>query len=96
MVAGQFCRGCTNSLGVAILKNKDEQEVCKIDNRKYFDMTEKYLKLTEKYLNTIYNCVKVVLANLLDTHSVVFVDTKNSNSKLGCGEISNGSINIQG
>ena len=44
----------------------------------------------------MYNCVKVVLASLLDTHSVVFVDTKNSNSKLGCGEISNGSINIQG
>ena len=93
MVAGQFCRGCTNSLGVAILKNKDEQEVGKIDNKKYFDVTEKYLKLTAK---SIYNCVQVVLASLLDTHSVVFVDTKNSNSKLGCGEISNGSINIQG
>ena len=47
-------------------------------------------------LKSICNCVQVVLASLLDTHSVVFVDTKNSNSKLGCGEISNGSINIQG
>ena len=59
-------------------------------------MTEKYLKLTEKIFGDVYNCVQVVLASLLDTHSVVFVDTKNSNSKLGCGEISNGSINIQG
>ena len=62
-------------------------------------MTEKYLKLTEKifkHKKSIYNCLQVVLASLLDTHSVVFVDTKNSNSKLGCGEISNGSINIQG
>ena len=48
MVAGQFCRGCTNSLGVAILKNKDEQEVGRIDNKKYFDVTEKYLKLAVK------------------------------------------------
>ena len=58
------------------------------------------MKLTKKKIKTlvetIYNCVQVVLASLLDTHSVVFVDTKNSNSKLGCGEISNGSINIQG
>ena len=38
----------------------------------------------------------MVLANLLDTHSVVFVDTKNSNSKLGCGEIRNGNVNTQG
>ena len=48
MVAGQFCRGCTNSLGVAILKNKDEQEVGRMNDKKYFDVTEKYLKLTEK------------------------------------------------
>ena len=57
------------------------------------------MKLTKKIktlVETIYNCLQVVLASLLDTHSVVFVDTKNSNSKLGCGEISNGSINIQG
>ena len=27
VVAGQYCRGCTNSLGVALIKNKAGEEV---------------------------------------------------------------------
>ena len=60
IVASQYCRGCTNSLGVAIIKDKDDNEV--------------------------------VLSELSETHSVVFFDAKNSQSKLGCGEIRNGAL----
>ena len=38
----------------------------------------------------------VVLSSLADTHSIVFFDTKNNQSKLGCGEIRNGNVNTQG
>merc|ERR1712126_305603 len=58
IVASQYCRGCTNSLGVAMIKDKDNQEVA--------------------------------LSQLSDSHSIVFFDAKNSQSKLGCGEIKNG------
>merc|ERR1712126_18015 len=60
IVASQYCRGCTNSLGVAMIKDKDNQEV--------------------------------VLSQLSDSHSIVFFDAKNSQSKLGCGEIKNGAL----
>merc|ERR1712012_60692 len=60
IVASQYCRGCTNSLGVAMIKDKDDNEV--------------------------------VLSELSETHSVVFFDAKNSQSKLGCGEIKNGAL----
>merc|ERR1711893_106310 len=60
IVASQYCRGCTNSLGVAIIKDKDDNEI--------------------------------VLSELSETHSVVFFDAKNSQSKLGCGEIRNGAL----
>ena len=39
---------------------------------------------------------EVVLSSLADTHSIVFFDTKNNQSKLGCGEIRNGNVNTQG
>merc|ERR1711902_45989 len=60
IVASQYCRGCTNSLGVAMIKDKDDKEV--------------------------------VLSDLSDSHSIVFFDAKNSQSKLGCGEIKNGAL----
>ena len=55
VVAGQFCSGCTNSLGVAIINNKDGQ--------------------------------RIKLADIVESHSVVFFDKKNHQTKLGCGEI---------
>ena len=39
---------------------------------------------------------EVVLSSLADTHSIVFLDTKINQSKLGCGEIRNGNVNTQG
>ena len=35
---------------------------------------------------------EVVLSDLSDSHSIVFFDAKNSQSKLGCGEIKNGAL----
>ena len=60
LVASQYCSSCTNSLGVAIINNKDGQ--------------------------------KVKLADISGSHSVVFFDKRNSQSKLGCGEISEGEL----
>merc|ERR1711902_227871 len=60
IVASQYCRGCTNSLGVAMIEDKEDKEV--------------------------------VLSDLSDSHSIVFFDAKNSQSKLGCGEIKNGAL----
>merc|ERR1712233_99688 len=56
----QIQKGSCNNLGVAMIKDKDNQEV--------------------------------VLSQLSDTHSIVFFDAKNSQSKLGCGEIKNGAL----
>ena len=58
LLAAQYCSGCSNSLGVAIINTKDGQQL--------------------------------KLADISDTHSVVFFDKKNSQSKLGCGEIREG------
>ena len=55
VVAGQFCSRCTNSLGVALINNKDGQ--------------------------------RINLADIVESHSVVFFDKKNHQTKLGCGEI---------
>ena len=60
LVAAQYCSGCTNSLGVAIINTKDGDQ-----------------------LN---------LADISGSHSVVFFDKKNSQSKLGCGEITEGKL----
>ena len=59
-MASQSCSSCTNSLGVAIIKDKDGNEV--------------------------------KLADISGTHSVVFFDKRNSQSKLGCGEITEGKL----
>merc|ERR1712168_1633554 len=56
VLVSQYCRGCTNSLGVSMTGKGDEA-----------------LSLEEMVGN-----------------SVVFFDTKNTNSKLACGEIKNG------
>jgi len=58
LLAAQYCSGCSNSLGVAIINTKDGQQL--------------------------------QLSDISDTHSVVFFDKKNSQSKLGCGEIREG------
>merc|ERR1711936_365403 len=60
LVAAQYCSGCSNSLGVAIINTKDGQQL--------------------------------KLADITDSHSVVFFDKKNSQSKLGCGEIREGKL----
>merc|ERR1712054_86480 len=56
VLVSQYCRGCTNSLGVSLV-GKDG----------------KALALSE-----------------MIGHSVVFFDSKNTNTKLACGEIKNG------
>ena len=60
LLAAQYCSGCTNSLGVAIINTKDGEQL--------------------------------KLADISDSHSVVFFDKKNSQSKLGCGEITRGKL----
>eukprot|EP00092_Neocalanus_flemingeri_P096566 GFUD01122936.1.p1 GENE.GFUD01122936.1~~GFUD01122936.1.p1 ORF type:complete len:126 (-),score=37.59 GFUD01122936.1:54-431(-) len=54
----QYCRGCTNSLGVAVAAKDGEP---------------------------------LALADLIGD-SVVFFDSKNTNTKLACGEIENGQM----
>merc|ERR1712212_1430992 len=56
VLVSQYCRGCTNSLGVSLTGKGDQS-----------------LALVEMVGN-----------------SVVFFDSKNTNSKLACGEIKNG------
>ena len=56
VLVSQYCRGCTNSLGVSMTGKGGEA---------------------------------LALADMVG-HSVVFFDTKNTNSKLACGEIKNG------
>merc|ERR1712013_179660 len=56
VLVSQYCRGCTNSLGVSMTDKGGES---------------------------------LALADMVG-HSVVFFDTKNTNSKLACGEIKNG------
>ena len=60
LVAAQYCSGCSNSLGVAIINDRDGE--------------------------------RLKLADISDSHSVVFFDKKNSQSKLGCGEIREGKL----
>ena len=56
VMVSQYCRGCTNSLGVALAGKNGET---------------------------------LALADLVG-NSVVFFDSKNTNTKLACGEIKNG------
>ena len=60
LLAAQYCSGCSNSLGVALIKTRDGQQL--------------------------------QLADISGSHSVVFFDKKNSQSKLGCGEIREGKL----
>merc|ERR1712002_1147100 len=57
VLVSQYCKGCTNSLGVSLITGKDSKAV--------------------------------VLSEMVG-NSVVFFDSKNTNSKLACGEIKNG------
>ena len=60
LLASQYCSSCTNSLGVAIINDKDGNGVR--------------------------------LADISGSHSVVFFDKRNSQRKLGCGEITEGNL----
>merc|ERR1711970_718308 len=57
VLVSQYCKGCTNSLGVSLITGNDGKAV--------------------------------VLSEMVG-NSVVFFDSKNTNTKLACGEIKNG------
>merc|ERR1711910_6719 len=58
VLSSQYCRGCTNSLGVALSGNKGEH---------------------------------LLLSDIVG-NSLVFFDTKNTNTKMACGAIENGEL----
>merc|ERR1711983_194322 len=63
-----------------------------VDNREKLASMKTYSFQVQIQKGSCNNLGDIVASELSETHSVVFFDAKNSQSKLGCGEIRNGAL----